>query len=80
MSLSVHTVQDQISTPASVFDLSQTLIGNKYEDHTVNLVENVAIDNLEYQKTLSTDRAEEYGKGSASLITDYSQNSLQKKL
>ena len=42
-------------------------------------MENVAINALEYQKTLSPDRAEAHAKGLASFITDYSQNFAEKE-
>ncbi len=79
MSLSVNAVSEQTSTPASVFDPFQALIGNRYRDQGVDLVENVAINALEYQKTLSPDRAEAYAKGLASFITDYSQKFAEKE-
>ncbi len=79
MSLSINAVPEQTSTPASVFDPSQALIGDRYRDQGVHLVENFAINALEYQKTLSPDRAEAYAKGLASLITDYSQKFAAKE-
>ncbi len=70
MSLSVNAVLEQTSTPASVFDHSQALIGDWHWDQDVHLVENFAINALEYQKTLSPDRAEAHAEVLASLITD----------
>ncbi len=63
MSLLVNAIPEQTSTSASVFDSSQVLIGDRYRDQGVHLVENVAINVLENQKTLSSDRVEAYAKG-----------------
>ncbi len=50
MSLSVNAVSDHTSTAASVFNLFQALIGNRYQDQKANFVENIAIDSLKYEK------------------------------
>lgn len=79
MSLSTNAIPEQASEPASIFDPSQALIGDRYRDQGVHLVENAAINALEYQKTLSSDRAEAYAKGLESRVTNYSRKFAEKE-